>query len=104
MKNNTYIFYVGYDENGVYLDAMHRLSVPDMDLNTLKVARKLDPKYGEEDAIALEMMNLRKRFQMTRGPYVVRTKFDLNRFELEQILKYCQMNGELKQFLSATVV
>jgi hypothetical protein len=106
MIMNRYIFYVKLNISQDYssvipdLDAFYKIQTPELDEITFKVAQKINPKLGEDDRNTFLSMNLRSRYAMTEGPFLVKTEFELNREELQMVLESKQLSGELESFLN----
>jgi hypothetical protein len=101
---NRYVFYSkpiqkGYSTIGIELDAFYQLSTPKLTGQALKGMMALCPEMWKEDAHALKGMDLRSRFAMTDGPFVIEIDGEISPDELQTFLDSKFKDGTLEEFL-----
>ena len=104
---HRYIFYTEHNRPTA-IDAFYHLLTPTeiggtpVNENLVKLLPKDDPllKLIEEDARQMELMKMRSRFALSKGPHMVIVDYDKYKLEdLEEHLKVCERVGTLKDFL-----
>ena len=108
---NRYVFYIsapkwGDDPDTIYFENFHKLK-SDLDMPTpitegllrLLGAEHDIVKTAMEDAEILHKMNLRQRYAISKGPFMVLLDVDATREMLEGVMTGKHRDGTLKEFL-----
>lgn len=100
-----YMFFVGYDEEGIYIDAFVEITPALNGCVRMAAAKLLDQRDVElESALLLvKYIELRSRFTSESGPYLVKTSVPLDHETLLQYLTLLSVEDR-KNFLDRSKI
>ena len=102
---NRYLFCIRADMSPfkkavISLDSFYKLETSKLDETTIKVARQINPSFGDKDVHVYNAMYMRTRFDGNCiGPYLINSEMDIDRESLEEHIRTLSELDELESFL-----